>query len=156
MTTITLEYIKAEHSRLADLIASFETQEASEIHFPELLITLQPGEHYAGLIIGKDGEPSHHLVLLPGDENDITWDKAMEWAGKQGGEYVGSLPTCREQSLLFANLKEEFKDRWYWSCEAHDSGSGSAWYQSFSVGTQYYSHKSSELRARAVRRLIIE
>jgi hypothetical protein len=77
-----------------------------------LLIELQPGERYAGMILGKDGDPSYHLVLLPGQQDDITWEKAMEWAAKQGGEYVSNLPTRREQSLLFANLKEEFEDRY--------------------------------------------
>lgn len=48
---------------------------------------LSEGEIYVGLIVGKDGEPSHHLVLLPGQADDITWDKAMEWAAKQGGEW---------------------------------------------------------------------
>ena len=66
MTTITLETIKAEHTRLAELIAQFEAQPASkceQIHFTEVLIDLSHGEHYAGLIVGKDGEPSYHLVL---------------------------------------------------------------------------------------------
>ena len=52
------------------------------LYFPEATINLAPGEHYAGLVIGKDGKPSYHLVLLPGQADDITWDKAMEWAAK--------------------------------------------------------------------------
>ena len=157
MTTITLESIKAEHIKLADMIATFEKQqEPSALFFPETTINLAPGEHYAGLVIGKDGEPSYHLVLLPGQADDITWDKAMEWAAKQGGEYVSSLPTRREQSLLFANLKEEFEERAYWSCEAHESESGWAWYQHFGNGNQDSVRKSNEFHARAVRRLVIE
>jgi len=156
-TTITLESIKAEHIKLADMISAFEKQqEPSALFFPEATITLAPGEHYAGLVIGKDGEPSYHLVLLPGQADDITWDKATEWAAKQGGEYVASLPTRREQSLLFANLKEEFKERAYWSCEAHDSESGWAWSLYFYYGGQYDYDRDTELRARAVRRLVIE
>lgn len=157
MTPITLESIKAEHVKLADMIAAFEKQqESSALFFPEVTINLAPGEHYAGLIIGKDGEPSYHLVLLPGQANDITWNKAMEWAGQQGGEYVASLPTRREQALLFANLKDEFEERTYWSCEAHESDNASAWYQNFTNGSQSITLKGSSLRARAVRRLIIE
>ena len=156
-TTITLESIKAEHARLAEMIAAFEAQANTpeSIHFPELLLELNPGERYAGLILGKDGDPSYHLVLLPGQADDITWEKAMEWAGKQGGEYVASLPTRREQALLSANLKEEFEERAYWSCEAHESESGWAWYQSFLIGGQISNHRLNELRARAVRRLVI-
>ena len=156
-TTITLESIKAEHIKLADMIAAFEKQqEPSALFFPEATINLAPGEHYAGLVIGKDGEPSYHLVLLPGQADDITWEKAMEWASKQGGDSVASLPTRREQALLYANLKEEFEERAYWSCEAHESESGWAWYQTFYYGHQYLLRRDAELRARAVRRLPIE
>lgn len=153
MNTITLESIKAEHAKLADLIAAFEKQqEPSALYFPEATINLAPGEHYAGIITGKDGNPSYHLVLLLGQADDITWEKAMEWASKQGGD----LPTRREQALLYANLKEEFEERAYWSCEAHESESGWAWYQLFDDGDQNYDHRTNELRARAVRRLPIE
>ena len=156
-TTITLESIKAEHIKLADMIAAFEKQqEPSAPFFPEATINLAPGEHYAGLVIGKDGEPSYHLVLLPGQGGDITWEKAMEWASKQGGDSVASLPTRREQALLYANLKEEFEERAYWSCEAHESESGWAWYQTFGNGDQDSDTRYGELRARAVRRLVIE
>ena len=156
MTIITLESIKAEHAKLADLIAAFEKQqEPSALYFPEATINLAPGEHYAGIITGKDGEPSYHLILLPGQADDITWEKAMEWASKQGGDSVASLPTRREQALLYANLKEEFEERAYWSCEAHESESGWAWYQFFSDGYQSFSSRLSALRARAVRRVPI-
>lgn len=159
MTPITLESIKSDADALAAKIATFEAQAnqpAAEFYFPEVTIHLLPGEHYAGLIVGKDGEPSHHLVLLPSQADDITWDKAMEWAAKQGGEYVASLPTRREQSLLYANLKDQFEVRWYWSCEAHESESGWAWCQLFDYGHQDTYHEGYVLRARAVRRLIIE
>jgi hypothetical protein len=157
MTIITLESIKAEHAKIGDLIAAFEKQqESAALFFPEVTINLAPGEHYAGLILGKDGEHSYHLILLPGQATDITWEKAMEWASKQGGETVASLPTRREQSLLFANLKEEFEERAYWSCEAHEHESGWAWYQLFYHGYQYSLDRLIELRARAVRRLVIE
>ena len=159
MTSITLEAIKAEHTRLAELIAQFEAQPAAEreqIHFPEVLIDLNPGEHYAGLIVGKDGEPSYHLVLLPGEAEKVTFAEANEWAGRQGGEYYASLPTSREQALLYANLKEQFQSAWYWSSEAHASAAGYAWYQFFGNGGQLSYHQGSQLRARAVRRLILE
>jgi len=157
MTTITLYDIKAQHAKLAKMIAAFEKQqEPSALFFQEAAIHLATGEHYAGLVLGQDGEPSYHLVLLPGQEDDITWDKAMERANKQGGEYVASLPTRREQALLYTNLKEEFEPRAYWSCEAHESESGWAWYQLFVNGCQDYCHKYGELRARAVRRLVID
>ena len=159
MTSITLEAIKAEHTRLAELIAQFEAQPAAEreqIHFPEVLIDLNPGEQYAGLIVGKDGEPSYHLVLLPGEAEEITFTDANEWARRrQGGEYEASLPTRREQALLYANLKEQFQPAWYWSSEEHASDAGYAWSQYFGYGYQDYCLQLSQLRARAVRRLPI-
>ena len=113
---------------------------------------LNEGEHYAGIILGKDGEADYHLILLPGEAIDINWENAKEWAAKQGG----FLPTRREQSLLFANLKEHFKPRWHWSCEAHQEHTHCAWGQNFDCGIQGFSYKSYERFARAVRRVYIK
>lgn len=110
---------------------------------------LAHGETYAGLILKEDGTPSHHVILLPGDNDDATWEAQMEWANSVGGE----LPTRKEQSLLFANCKQHFKRDCYWSCEAPESGW--AWCQDFYGGRQGYDGRYGELRARAVRRLPI-
>ena len=152
--TITLDAIKAEHAKVAEMIALFEAQssETTEIHFPEFLVELKHGEEYAGLIVGKDGETSYNLVLIPGQADSINWPDANAWAVKQGGE----LPTRREQSLLFANLKEQFEEAYYWSGEQHASASDYAWFQSFGYGDQSYGITYYELRARAVRRLTIQ
>ena len=113
---------------------------------------LKAGETYAGIIIGKDGAPDQHLILLPGQANDVTFADAGKWAKKAGGE----LPTRREQSILFANCKELFDQRGYWSCEGYSADPAYAWYQNFYSGYQLSTLKLYELRARAVRRLIIE
>ena len=112
---------------------------------------LKSGEEYAGLILGKDGSKDYHLILLPDQANDVSWADAMAWAKTVGGR----LPTRREQSLLFANLKDQFELRWYWSGETHASGSGYAWGQDFSYGSQRSLHKLNEFRARAFRRIYI-
>ena len=111
-------------------------------------IELAAGEIYAGLVLDDDGKPSHHLVLLPGDAKNVTWQAAIDWAATVGGE----LPTRREQSLLFANAKQHIEPAWYWSAESHSNASY-AWGQSFSNGDQYGYRKSYEERARAVRRI---
>jgi len=116
-----------------------------------LASVLKPEEHYAGIILGKDGEPDHHLILLAGEAESVNWAQAKDFAAKAGGE----LPTRREQSLLFANLKEQFQPRWYWSGEQHASNSGCAWVQYFDDGIQNSNHKYDNYRARAVRRLVI-
>lgn len=113
---------------------------------------LKAGEIYAGIILGKDGQPDQHIILLPGQANDINFAAAQKWAAEQGGE----LPTRREQSLLFANLKECFDERWYWSSEKHASGSACAWVQGFGGGGQHYYGVTGNYRARAVRRLVIK
>ena len=112
---------------------------------------LKDGEHYAGIILGKDGATSHHLILLPGEVEDTKWQAALDWAVRAGGE----LPTRREQSLLFANLKEQFTPNWYWSSEQHSANALYAWLQYFSNGNQIINLKGGEFRARAVRRLVI-
>ena len=151
--SITLEEIKTEHAKVAELIAKFESQAQSRtLSFSAQAICLALGEEYAGVILGKDGEQSHHLILLPGDKEDINWNDANKWAA----ELSGSLPTRCEQALLYSNLKEQFEGTYYWSSEQHASGSDYAWCQGFFLrGGQSHGIKSSELRARAVRRLTI-
>lgn len=113
--------------------------------------TLKKGERWAGICLGEDGKPSHHLILLPGEAESVTWDQAKTWAKKAGGE----LPTRQEQSLLYANLKAQFKSAWYWSGEQPAADDAFAWDQSFGGGGQGYWHKVYGHRARAVRRLVI-
>jgi hypothetical protein len=55
------------------------------------LPNLEQGEIYAGIILTSDGAPSHHLILLPGDNGDDNWADQTEWAKSIGGE----LPTRR-------------------------------------------------------------
>ena len=118
------------------------------ITLPELAV----GEIYAGIVLAADGTPSHHLILLPGDADDAPHQAQADWATSIGGE----LPTRQEQSLLYANAKPHFKSDWYWSGEKESPESEWAWGTNFGNGRQgdyyvtYY-----ELRARAVRRLVI-
>jgi hypothetical protein len=112
---------------------------------------LKPSEHYAGLILGKEGAPDQHIILLPGDIKVPSWEKGLQFAADCGGE----LPTRREQRILYANAKEHFQPTWYWSCEQHAAIPDYAWGQGFDNGNQYSYRKTFEGRARAVRRLII-
>ena len=107
------------------------------------------GGIYAGISRGVDGGPDQHLVLLPGEAEDVNWEAAGAFAADAGGE----LPTRAEQALLFANLKDQFQRDWYWSSE--QAGPSSAWLQLFGSGCQFSFLRSYEGRARAVRRLPI-
>ena len=82
---ITLEAIKAEQAKVSEMIAKFEAQPQPLLKtIPAVQIWLEPGEEYAGVILGKDGTPSHHLILLPGDQDDINWADAKKWAAEIG------------------------------------------------------------------------
>lgn len=111
--------------------------------------TLKEGEFYAGLILGKDGAPDHHVILLPGDAQDVTWSAARQWALLAGGD----LPTRRELSLLNANLREQFGKVWYWSSEQSEVRSQLVWGQNFSSGIQTMYGRQFHGRGRAVRRV---
>jgi hypothetical protein len=152
MTSITLEAVKAEHQRLGALIEQLQAsaiQQATRTHtVPEATIELKPGEHYAGLVLAADGTLMHHLILLPGEGEDLDWEAAQQWAQNAGG----ALPTRQEQALLFANLKGQFKPTWYWSADSYEDDGSFAWVQYFNYGGQDDNHKSYEGRARAVRR----
>lgn len=158
--TITLAIAGAEvtigAAALADLWLKQLAQEqgfCAHAPLPHITIpSMTGGELWAGVLLNEDGTPSHHVILLPGEAARIGWNKAVEWAKEIGGE----LPTRREQSLLFANLKSQFKGDWYWSGELHASGPQFAWCQLFSSGSQYDDLIGLTCRARAVRRLPIQ
>ena len=111
--------------------------------------TLLAGECYAGVILGKDGAPDHHLILLPGEAQDVTWRGAREWAASAGGD----LPGRREQALLLANQKEQFQRLWYWSSEQSEARAHLVWGQNFSSGIQTMYGSAYHGRARAIRRV---
>ncbi len=111
--------------------------------------TPNEGEIYVGGIIEPNGTV-RHIFLLEGDIEG-SWQKSMDWAKSIGGD----LPDRIEQSLLFAFLRDRFQERAYWSNTQHASNDDYAWYQNFFYGTQNYDTKNSQLRARAVRRSII-
>lgn len=121
------------------------TTEAAVIALPHL----NEGELNAGLMF-ENGKPHHWLILLPGDNDDASQDEQLAFAEKQGGD----LPTPSEQSLLRANLPNEFKRDLYWSNKKE--GRGSAWYTHFINGYQYWDNENYKFRGRAVRRSLIE
>ncbi|SHG98692.1 DUF1566 domain-containing protein [Massilia sp. CF038] len=114
--------------------------------------TLQDGETYAGVILGKDGQPDQHLVLLAGEAHEVSWTAAREWASGVGGD----LPNRRELALLFANCREQFSRAWYWSSEPQEPRAQLVWGQNFTSGIQTMYGRPFRGHARAVRRLAIE
>jgi len=154
MNTLTLEAIKAEHAKVAEMIASFEAQAKFEAAFPVTVSkpSLLPGELLVAVIITADGKRKYHLTLLPGDNDGASWKDQMDWASSIGGD----LPDRVEQAMLHKYMRDQFKDAAYWSNEKHVSDSVYAWCQGFDYGHQSYLYTGDELRARAVRRLEIQ
>lgn len=114
---------------------------------------MKDGERYAGIAIDPDSKPTHHLILLPQQpDTHLDWDDAMAWAAEIGA----TIPTRREQSLLFANCMDAFESDWYWSSEQDAGYSSNAWFQGFVDGNQYNCDKSYKGRVCAVRRVAIE
>ena len=111
---------------------------------------LAEGEIYVGAI-GDAAGNLQHIILLPGDNDEATFEAQLEWAKSIGGD----LPNRIEQAMLWANHRDQFKRDWYWSNETHHTESGWAWCQYFLSGYQDYGREGYELRARAVRRLPI-
>ena len=83
-------------------------------------ITLQPGEHYAGLVLdATTGAPSYHLILLPGEADDMAWEDARKWAEDHGG----TLPTRQEQSLDESDLGlAQFQSQEFETVLKHERG----------------------------------
>jgi len=153
--TITLESIKAEQTKLSQMISSFEAQKAFEEVFPinVAMPSLLAGEEWVCAVIAKDGKTKYHLTLLPGDQDGADWDSQMAWAKGQGGD----LPDRVEQALLYKYMHEQFKEAAYWSNTPSKTNDGCAWFQGFYHGYQLsYGRKGLALRGRAVRRLVIE
>lgn len=151
---ITLEQIQEAQSKVNEMIDAFVAQDRAqqtvEYAATEASLELAPGERYAGIVLDDDGEPSHHLILLPGDSNRASWADQKAWAESIGGE----LPTQLEQSLLFAKLRG-FKAVLYWSAETNARDPSYAWCQRFTNGGQHTTYKSEKLRAVAVRRVFV-
>lgn len=152
MNQLTLDAIKAEHAKVAEMIAAFEAQAKFESAFPATVQAPKPnpGELWLGAVI--TGKKMEHIYLLPGDNEGASWQEQMDWAQAIGGD----LPNRVEQAMLYTHMKDQFKEAAYWSNEKHASDSCFAWYQDFDDGFQDYIGTNYEHRARAVRRLEIQ
>lgn len=113
---------------------------------------LAEGEIYLCGFVNAAGDVTH-TILLPGDNDDASWQAQLDWAKSIGGD----LPTRAELVIAYEQHRDQFQAEAYWSNTPDtDPGySGWAWYQDFGLGGQYGSHQGSEFRARAVRRLSI-
>jgi hypothetical protein len=72
-----------------------------------------------------------------------------------GYPYTANVPGQAAPDAFKAGGPEALEDEWYWSSTQHAAVPSDAWLQLFSGGSQSFSRKSYEGRARAVRRLPI-
>jgi hypothetical protein len=150
--TITLEELETRQAELAAAIEQLKTANTSvmRVQVPATDIALAAGEHYAGTVLLSNGQISHHLVLMaPRPKADMAWSDAVAWSAEVGGV----LPNRQEQALLFANCRHHIKPVWHWSSEQHEDDASYAWRQHFLNGGQYYTRKSAQGAAVAVRRV---
>jgi len=156
MKESTLEAIRLEHRKLSKMIEAFENSKRTrKMCISAANILMEECEHYAGVILNKDGELSHHLILLPGEAIEINWSEAVQWARKIGGE----LPEPNEHALLYANLRNHFEHNYeeldYWTAMERPQYKEYAYTQNFATGDQVYDDKDASKRARAIRRVAI-
>ncbi|WP_186107305.1 DUF1566 domain-containing protein [Burkholderia gladioli] len=113
---------------------------------------LAEGEIYLCGFVNANGDVTH-TILLPGDNDDASWQAQMDWAKSIGGD----LPTRAELVIAYERYRDQFRRSIYWSNTPDtDPGySGWAWCQTFHDGLQLSDPQSNEFRARAVRRLSI-
>lgn len=111
------------------------------------------GATFMGIVRGESGARDLQLFDLGEAPERMNFEAAKKWAAEKGG----SLPTRREQSIMFGNRAEgQYKQEWYWSSEQYAGAADCAWIQGFGDGSQTSGHKGTGFRARAVRRQVIQ
>ena len=95
--------------------------------------------------------------LKPGTQENYCWARSgiNLSAVEPTRPYTPALPAQTLAEAFQAGAGEAFAESYYWSSTQHASHSVYAWCQYFDNGYQDHYGKSSELRARAVRRLIL-
>lgn len=114
-------------------------------------LTLNKGEHDAGIFIGKNSTSSYRIIIMPGELINAPLHLAKEFATKLGGV----LPTNCELLFLFNNSKDQYKNGWYWSGDLHPCYDDCAYSLNFQSGENEISEEYCKLSARAIRRMDI-
>lgn len=146
----TIADLWLERARLKSASTPWPLQTA-QVGLPRIGETVD-GATFMGVVRGDDG-PDYLLFDLGEAPERMDWEAAKKWAEERGG----SLPTRREQSVMFGNRTEgQYKSEWYWSCALYAGDESYAWIQFFDDGNQGNDHKSYDYRVRAVRRQVIQ
>ena len=81
---------------------------------------LAEGEIYVGSIGDAQGN-LHHVILLPGDNDDATWSAQMAWAENHGdlptrielAHAMGKPPRPVQEGLVLSNETHHLSPAWY-------------------------------------------
>jgi hypothetical protein len=115
--------------------------------------TVRIGERLAGTILDEASGVIYDLMLIPGEMDEVTWDKAKAIALATGGD----LPTREEMAILHANLELQFGEKTYWTNEVvqFEGITGeSCSYFSFDLGDCFdFTNKDDSMWALGVRRV---
>lgn len=154
MARAEIERLQRVVGKQAEALAARTTLEPAHPVSPGRIGSDIDGGLYAGVMRGVDGAPDYLLLLGPEMPEAASWTESVEWAKSLSiaGHRDYSLPTRKEQRLLFTNLQDQFESESYWSGEQHAGYPINAWTQDFTYGDQIW-HKDNKLRARAVRRI---
>lgn len=110
------------------------------------------GGIFAGITPKADGD----YCLIRGNlaqQRDVIWREAREQADafQADGHFDFRLPTREEAALLYANLRGEFEDKWYWTGDTYHADPKCAWVQTFGYGRQADARMTDACRVVAVR-----
>ncbi len=153
-----IEEMRAHHTELQRIAAHMARPDLPNVGEP------WPGQGgiYAGALLSADGS-AYYLIVGPESEDSLSFGAANDWAAalEVDGHRDFVMPTRTEQRAEWDRVRALFEEErywsgWYWSGEQHESDSHDAWLQDFLYGNQGYWSKGSKLRARAVRRLVIQ
>jgi hypothetical protein len=92
--------------------------------------------------------------LKPTTQENWRWRGDNPSSIPVGYAYSSEAPAQTTDAAFQAGAEQALQPTWYWSSTQYSAHS--AWCQLFGDGGQYYDGKSSELRARAVRRFKAE
>lgn len=163
---------RAVHAFLREVLDDAEIAEARPAFRFDLEEVPQPkiGEpHEGGIYAGRlfDGTHLYDLIAAP-RANEITeadWKHALDLAAcaAVNDRTDWTVPTRAEALCLFERLQpvvkgtdEAFEDAYYWTSQPYERAAGCAWCQSFGYGLQFNFNRDILLRARFVRRKVIQ
>lgn len=114
---------------------------------------LDIGGHTDWFIPSKDELEMLYRAFKPSTTRNWTGDGANASSIPPGADYTSDSPAQTSVEALREDEPDALIPAWYWSSTQHADYAVCAWPQDFGYGGQYYVHKSSAGRARAVRRL---